>query len=105
MIIEFIETERCKYFDNDGVPYTVPYSTTFLIDTAKIPAFLESVPYAKEKLFFVKPSLEAAGAGVTELSVDFVQAFCDEPDWYVPIYADDGAEPEITVNISVSQMF
>lgn len=105
MIIEFVETEHRKYFDNDGVPYTVPYGTTFLIDTAKIPAYLETEPYAKEKLFFVKPSLTAAADGVTELSVDFAQAFCDEPDWYNPIYADDGAEPEITVNIAVCHTF
>jgi len=105
MIIEFIETAQRRHYTEDGTPYTRPYDTIFLIDTAKIPAFLETVPYALEKLFFVKPSLTAAADGVTELSIDYAQAFCDEPDWYVPIFADDGKEPEITVHIQVSNTF
>lgn len=104
MIIEFIETHYVPFFSESGKVNTVPdacETKTFLIDTAKIPAFLETQPKAYQRMLYVGPMIQRAQQGERQLRTMFTNSFSDMPEWYTPLFADDGAVPDCTVFVEI----
>jgi hypothetical protein len=104
MIIEFIETQYAQFFSESGTKCTLPgacETKTFLIDTAKIPAFLETQTNSYQRMLYVGPMIQHAQRGVRALEVPLYNSFSDMPEWYQALLADDGATPECTVFVEI----
>lgn len=104
MIIEFIESHYVPFFSDDGTAFTLPgacETKTFLIDTAKIPAFLESEPKSYQRMLYVGPMIQRAQKGERQLRTMFTNSFSDMPEWYTPLIADSGTMPDCTVFVEI----
>ena len=105
MIIEFIESHYVPFFSDDGTAFTLPgacETKTFLIDTAKIPAYLETEPKSYQRMLYVGPMIQRAQQGERQLRTMFTNSFSDMPEWYTPLFADHGAVPDCTVFVEIN---
>lgn len=105
MIIEFIESHYVPFFSDDGTAFTLPgacETKTFLIDTSKIPAFLETEPKSYQRMLYVGPLIQQAQRGTRRLQTPLPKSFSDMPEWYTSLLADHGAVPDCTVFVEIN---
>jgi hypothetical protein len=102
-IIRVLETRETPYYDADLESVEVDVlANVFIVDVDKILAAWESRDELRTfQLGYVEHIVDAALAGKSFMSTSEKYSFGDEPLWYTAILADEGAVPDLTIEVQV----
>lgn len=103
-IIEVTEVRDGPFVDFGDKMVRSTIEEVFVIDTDKIPTFVADAESAW-RMTFVQDIIDDAVGGDTHTTRDIAKTFTDGTShygpWYVDIYADEGAEPEIRIEVQI----
>ena len=105
-IIEVTEVRDGPFVDAGDKMVRSTIEEVFVIDTDKIPAFVAERDAGAWRMSFVQSIIEDAIAGVVCVVRDIGETFTDgtshDGHWYEAIYADEGAEPDIKIEVQIT---
>ena len=103
-IIQVTEVREGPFVDAGDKMVRSTIEEVFVIDTDKIPAFVADAESAW-RMTFVQSIIDFAIQGREYVHRDIVGTFTDGTTnygpWYTEIYADEGAEPEIMIEVQI----
>lgn len=111
-IIEVTEVREGPFVDDGDKMVRSQIEEVFVIDTDKIPAFISDIDGAW-RMSFVQTIIDAAVSGESYVTRDIAETFTDgiawrivgdstfRDIWYEEIYADEGAEPDIKIEVQI----
>lgn len=111
-IIEVTEVHDGPFVDAGDKMVRSSIEEVFVIDTDKIPAFVDDEEHAW-RMTFVQSIIDAAVQGREYVTRDIGETFTDgiawrivgdstfRDIWYEDIYADEGAEPDFKIEVQI----